>query len=339
MPAWYRPPGVKTKFDFPKAKDGKSNRMEFPIGDRHPSKPKRLDKYLTERFQGYSRSFLQKMIKDEKVLINSKITKSSWHVSTGEIVTLILHEGGGRIGEEIPFDIVFQDEHIISVVKPSGIVVHPARGHKSGTLWNGLLHYFRDEIAADPSFHLGTIHRLDEQTSGVMIFAICAKAHSELTRQFESRLAKKTYLCLAHGDANFSEKIITAPLGTDPTDKYRVAVDGLGARPAETRYVKLASSRCGQFSLLRAFPHTGRTHQIRVHAKALGHPLIGDVLYGGVKEHEAFSGITARVCLHAESLAITHPATGQPLVLCAPLPPDFLELIAQLNFAGCENIR
>jgi len=338
-PSWYRPPGMKTKYDFPKAKEGKRDRLEFNVGDRHPGKPKRLDKYLQERFPGYSRSFLQKMIKDEKVLINGKTTKSSWHVTAGEVVTLLLHPGGERIAEDIPFDVIHEDEHIIAVAKPSGIIVHPARGHKSGTLWNGLLHYFREETAADPSFHIGTVHRLDEQTSGIMVFALCPKAHGELTRQFENRQVRKTYLCLSHGDADFKEKTTDARLGTDPLDSYKVAVDGLGSKQAETQYIKLARSRCGRFSMLRAHPHTGRTHQIRVHAQALGLPLIGDLVYGGLKEHEAFPGITARVCLHAESLSLTHPVTGLAMTLSAPLPADFLQLIDVLKFEAEPKIE
>jgi 23S rRNA pseudouridine1911/1915/1917 synthase len=232
---------------------------------------------------------------------------------------------------------VYQDEHILAVAKPSGIIVHPARGHLSGTLYNGLLHYFREELAADPSFHIGTVHRLDEETSGVMVYALCPKAHGELTRQFENRLVKKTYVCIAHGDADFAEKTITAALGTDPTNRYKVGVDGLDARPAETRYVKIARSRCGRFSFLRAHPHTGRTHQIRIHASALGLPLVGDPLYGGQKEHEAFPGLTARVCLHAESLSIAHPVTQLPMTLNAPLPADFVQLLDVLGFEETEG--
>ncbi|MFH0939844.1 MAG: RluA family pseudouridine synthase [Planctomycetota bacterium] len=330
VPAWYCPPGVKTKYDFPKAKEGKRDRLEFSVGERHPGKPKRLDKYLRERFPGYSRSFLQKMIKDAKVLINGKITKSSWHVSAGEIVTMLLYPGSKRIAEEIPFEVLFRDEHILAISKPSGVLVHPARGHKSGTLFNGLLFYFREELAADPSFHIGTVHRLDEETSGVMIYALCLKVHKDLTRQFEKRLIKKTYLCLAHGAVAFDEMVVNAPLGVDPQNRVKMAVDGLDARSAETRFVREAVAACGRFSLLRAYPRTGRTHQIRAHAAQIGHPLLGDCLYGGQKEHDAFNGRRPRVCLHAESLALTHPATKLPMTFTAPPPPDLLELIALL---------
>ncbi len=290
--SWHQPAFTKTKFDFPKAKEGGPQTMEFAVGDRHPGKPKRLDKYLLERFPGYSRSFLQKMIKDSRVLINGRQVKASWHVSTGEMVTVILYPSGSKVAEDIPFEVVFEDAHILALIKPAGVLVHPARGHRSGTLYNGLLHYYQEKRTADPSFHIGTVHRLDEQTSGIMIYALCPKAHGELTRQFENRLVRKTYLCLAHGRADFDERTITAPLGTDPENFCRVAVDGTGAKTAETKYVKLGESPSGEFTLLRAFPHTGRTHQIRVHAAALGLPLVGDSLYGGSKENPAFlSGI------------------------------------------------
>jgi 23S rRNA pseudouridine1911/1915/1917 synthase len=331
-PAWYRPPGVKSKFDFPRAKEGARDRIEFTVGERHPGKPRRLDKYLQERFPGYSRSFLQKMIKDEKVLLNGKATKASWHVTSREIITMLLHPAGARVAEEIHFDVIHRDEHLLSIVKPSGVLVHPARGHKTGTLFNGLLHYFREERAADPSFHIGTVHRLDEQTSGIMVYALSLKAHKSLTHQFENRTVKKTYLCMAHGVPDFLEKTVDGPLGTDPLDRHKVAVNGLDARAAQTRFVTMAVARSREFSLLRAHPLTGRTHQIRVHAAHLGHALAGDVLYGGLKEHEAFGGQIARVCLHAESLSIAHPITGEPMTLCAPLPPDYTALMEQLDF-------
>lgn len=331
-PSWYLPPGMKTKYDFPRAKEGQRDRLEFSVGARHPGKPRRLDKYLQERFPGYSRSFLQKMIKDERALLNGKPTKSSWHVTEGEVITMLLYPGGAKVEEDIPFEVVYQDKEILAIVKPAGVLVHPARGHKTGTLYNGLLHYFREERAADPSFHIGTIHRLDEFTSGIMVYALCPKAHGELTRQFENRIVRKTYLCIAHGNAAFDDTVFTGALGTDPNDRYKVAIDGLGARPAETRIVKLGTSTCGAFSLLRAFPHTGRTHQIRVHAAALGLPLVGDVLYGGLKEHAAFHGLTPRCCLHAESLALNHPATMEPTVLRAPVAADMFEMMKLLGF-------
>ena len=328
---WYQPPTLKTKFDFPRAKEGGPKALQFDIGERHPGKPRRLDKYLLERFPGYSRSFLQKMIKDVRVLINGHPVKASRHVSTGEHVTVLLFPGGAKIAEDIPFQVVFEDKHILAVIKPAGVLVHPARGHKTGTLYNGLLHYYKEQRAADPSFHIGTIHRLDEQTSGIMVYALCPKAHGELTRQFENRLVRKTYLCLVHGRVGFDEKVYSGAIGVDPENKLRVAIDGHEPRSAETKFVKLAESKCGEFSLLRAFPHTGRTHQIRIHAAALGHPLAGDTLYGGRKEHESFGGIVTRVCLHAESLAIHHPVTDEPLLLTAPLPEDFVTMLGQVG--------
>jgi len=331
-PSWFVPPGMKTKYDFPRAKEGQRDRLEFSVGARHPGKPRRLDKYLQERFAGYSRSFLQKMIKDERVLLNGKPTKSSWHVSMSEIITMLLYPAGPKVAEDIAFDIVFEDEHILAVSKPSGILVHPARGHKTGTLWNGLLYYYRAQRALDPSFHIGTVHRLDEETSGIMIYALCPKAHKSLTQQFENRLVKKTYFCIAHGNPSFTETEIDGPLGTNPQNRFAVAVNGLGARPASTRFEKLAVSACKQFSLLRAYPHTGRTHQIRVHAMALGHSLVGDPLYDGRKENAAFGEIIPRVCLHAESLSILHPVTQLPMTLHAGVPQDLRALIEKLRF-------
>lgn len=331
LPHWYKRRGTKTKFDFPKAKEGRRDRMEFPVGQREPGKPRRLDKYLLERFPGYSRSFLQQLIKDGSVLINGKPTKSSWHVTQYEIVTILLPEGARHEPEDIPFDVLFEDEWILALNKPSGIIVHPARGHKTGTLYHGLLHYFREKRAADPSFRVGTVHRLDEETSGVMIYALDKKAHAELTRQFENRLVRKTYLCLVHGAADFTETDVDAPLGVDRECRVRYAVDGLEARPAQTRYACLGVSPCGQFSLLRAFPRTGRSHQIRVHARELGLPIVGDDLYGGPRDEATFGEIPPRVCLHAESLSLVHPIKGDPMCLRAPFPSRLAALTARLG--------
>ena len=331
IPEWYRPKGTKTAFDFPKAKEGKPDRYEFNVGARPVGKPRRLDRVLIERFVGFSRSFFQKMIKDGKVLIDGKPTKASWHVMPHEVVTVILPPATKHLAEEIPLEVIYRDKWMLGLSKPSGIIIHPARGNKTGTLYNGLLNYFKEERAENPSFHIGTVHRLDEETSGVIVFALDKKAHGELTRQFEFRKLQKTYLCIAHGVPDFQEKIIDAPLGVDPTDRHRAAVDGLDARPAKTTYKVLAVSPCGKFSFMRAYPHTGRSHQIRIHAKALGHPLVGDELYEGKKYDAAFGELVPRVCLHAESLALKHPGQGHPMMLTAPLPADMVAMAAQLG--------
>lgn len=338
LPRWYKPRGTKTKFDFPKAKEGRRDRMEFPVGQREAGKPRRLDKYLLERFPGYSRSFLQQLIKDGSVLINGKTTKSSWHITQHEIITILLPPGTKHVAEDIPFEILFEDEWILALNKPPGIIVHPARGHKTGTLYHGLLHYFRERREANPAFRVGTVHRLDEETSGVMVYALEKRAHSELTRQFENRLVKKTYLCIAHGAPDFKETDVDAPLGIDPECRVRNAVNGLEARTAQTRYEVLGISTCGNYSLLRAFPRTGRSHQIRVHAKHLGLPLVGDELYGGQRDEAIFGGTPARVCLHAETLSLMHPHKGDPMLLRAPFPPDLTTLAEKLGLPSVNGV-
>ena len=331
LPQQVLPRTTKTKYDFPRAKSGRPDRFEFPVGVRHPGKPRRLDKYLLERFPGYSRSFLQKLIKDGRVLVNGHTVKSSWHATTGEQITVLLPPGTIYEAEEIPFDVLYEDAWMLAVNKPSGIIVHPARGHKTGTMYHGLMFYYRERMAADPSFRIRTVHRLDEETSGVIVFPLDYPSNAELTRQFENRRVRKTYLCLVHGTVVFESREIDAPLGVDPECKVRGAVGGLDAREASTRFEFLAHSTCREFSLLRAHPHTGRSHQIRIHAMALGHPLAGDELYGGKREHPAFGAFQPRVCLHAESLTITHPTQGHPLTLRAPLAADIKALAERLG--------
>ncbi|MCZ7645049.1 MAG: RluA family pseudouridine synthase [Planctomycetota bacterium] len=333
QPVWTRPKGLKTKYDFPKARRGGPDRFEFDVGSVKPGSPKRLDKFLLSRFRGYSRSFLQKLIKDGRVLVDGAAVKSSRHIATGERITVLLPEAAKHEAEEIPFEVLHEDEHLIALVKPAGVVVHPARGNKDGTLYNGLLHYFRAQLEEDPSFHLGTVHRLDEQTSGVMVYALDKKAHKDLTRQFENRLLRKTYLCLVAGAPAWETREIDAPLGVDPRDKHVMAVNGLDAREAQTGFVRVSRSPCGRFALLRAHPRTGRSHQIRVHAKELGYPILGDVAYGGPGEHEAFGELRPRVCLHAETLELAHPIHGQPMRLHAPPPEDLRAMMDVLGLA------
>lgn len=333
FPSWYRPPGVKTKYDFPKAKTGRPDRYEFDVGERNPGRPKRLDKYLLERFPGYSRSFLQKLIKDGRVLINGHTVRASWHVTLGERITILLPEGNKYEAEDMVFEVLHEDASLIAINKPPGIIIHPARGHKTGTMYHGLLHYYRDRIAADPSFRIRTCHRLDEETSGVIVFPLDHASNAELTRQFENRLVRKTYLCLVHGAASFDRTEIDAPLGIDPECRVRGAVNGLEAREAQTAYECLGRSTCERFSLLRAYPHTGRSHQIRIHAAALGHSLVGDPLYGGERAPAVFGRDEQRVCLHAESLEIAHPASKEPMTLRAPLYADIAVLVQKLGIA------
>ena len=331
LPPWYRPKGQKTKYDFPRAKSGRPDRHDYLIGEVKAGKPRRLDKHMLERYPGYSRSFLQKLIKDERVLLNGKPTRSSWHVTPGERITVLLPPGTEYEAEVIPFDVLFEDEHLIALNKPPGIIVHPARGRKTGTMYHGLLHYYRERIATDPSFRVRTVHRLDEETSGVIVFPLNHKCNQDITMQFEQRLLKKTYVCLVHGVPDFDAHDMDAPIGIDPSNRTRSVVGGLDAREAQTRFTCLARSPCGNFGLLRCFPRTGRGHQIRVHAAALGHPIVGDELYGGLRAHEKFDGLEARVFLHAESLELTHPAKRLPLLLKAPLYADLITLLEKVG--------
>ncbi len=321
----------KSRFDFPRAKRNR-DRFVFVVGALAPGRPRRLDRYLQERFEGYSRTFLQSLIKEGRVLVNGRHTRAAREVAAGDEIVLLLPEGLRSEPEEIPFDVLFEDEHLLVISKPPGVVVHPARGHLSGTLYNGLLHYLRDRLAADPSLHIGTVHRLDEETSGAILFALSREANADLTRQFENRLVSKSYLAIAHGDPAWEETEVDAPLGVDPACKYRVAVNGLDARPAQTKFRRLAAAN--GFCLVRAFPRTGRSHQVRVHMRHLGLPIVGDDLYGGMRVCEKWAADFpegARVCLHSESLSFIHPADGREVTVCAPMPEDMRRICAAVD--------
>lgn len=327
------PKKIRTDFDRPKG------RHEFPrarpgaetqrFGVRRVNQGMRLDLYLALRFPGYSRSFLQELIREGRVLLKGKPCRPSTPVSPGDEIEVHLPEGAPREPEDLGLEVIYKDDHVLAINKRPGLVVHPARGHKRGTVLQGLFHLFREELARDPTFQVGPVHRLDAGTSGLLLCAWGPQTHNFLQSQFEHRTVEKTYLAICSGEPSFEELEVDAPLGTDPSNPERVAVDGLRARPARTLFKTL--KRSNGFALVRAEPYTGRTHQIRVHMAHIGHPLVGDKLYGGPTHGPDGSVLLERPALHSESLTFVHPATGEPTKLEAPLWKDMRELAERLG--------
>ena len=286
----------------------------------------RLDRVLASEIAGQSRSQIQRLIEDGHVtLARVKAIKANTAVRDGDVISVTLPEPVAAVpgAEEIPLDVLFQDSDIIVVNKPAGMVVHPGAGHGGGTLVNALLHHVTDLSGIGGELRPGIVHRLDKGTSGVMVVAKNDAAHQELARQFHDREVEKEYVALVWGLVH-QRKRIDIPIGRDPVHREKISTRARRARSAVTR-VTWARHVPG-VSLLRIAIHTGRTHQIRVHLNAIGHPIVGDSLYGGIHRRvphdlRVLQRLT-RPFLHAERLAFTHPRTAEYLEFKAPLPDD-----------------
>jgi 23S rRNA pseudouridine1911/1915/1917 synthase len=234
--------------------------------------------------------------------------------------------------EALPLCIVYEDEDLLVVNKPAGMVVHVGAGVKSGTLVNALLHYVTTLSSAGGELRPGIVHRLDKMTSGLVLVAKNDAAHRQLAEQFKSRAVHKTYALLVHGEVSSAQGKISKSVGRDPVRRTRMKVGGLRAREALTRYEVIRRFR--GFTLLEAHPETGRTHQIRVHFAAIGHPIVGDTVYGASgKLHLGGREVTtlSRTFLHAGSLEFQHPRTRQAVSFKAPLPAELEEFLSSLS--------
>jgi 23S rRNA pseudouridine1911/1915/1917 synthase len=284
----------------------------------------RLDQYLVTRFTGYSRSFLADLCREGRVLVAGNRAKPSRRLLPDEEVTVLLPEGTRAGPEEMDVPVVHEDTAIFVVNKPPGIPVHPSRGHLSGTLYHGLLWRFQRELESCPGFRIGPVHRLDIDTSGVLVYAKDERTQRRLARNIEKREVRKIYLAIVHGEVPFQAVVIDGAVGIDREGK-RMAIDGDEARPARTGLRRLGAA--AGFSLLEMALFTGRSHQIRLHLAAIGHPIAGDELYGGRRQAEDGEPIIARQALHAWRLGLAHPVTGESVEYMAPLPDDMAGLL------------
>ncbi len=296
----------------------------------------RLDKWLATRLPDYSRSRLQRWIGDGHVRIGGRTAQVRDAVHDGDEVVVAPQpkaDESAFVAEDVPLAIVHEDAALIVIDKRAGLVVHPAAGNWHGTVLNGLLHH-------DPSLggvpRAGIVHRLDKDTSGLMVVAKTIEAQTDLVRQLQARTVGRTYLAIVHGTPPPAGRI-DRPIGRDPRERTRMAAfapgrDGpTGAKPAATRFETLASADVGAgrtVSLVVCRLETGRTHQIRVHLQALGHPLVGDATYGGARGPLPFG----RQALHAWRLALIHPATHAGQAWRADPPDDFAALAATIGF-------
>lgn len=284
----------------------------------------RLDQYLSRNLSGIiSRSYVQKLIKDGQIKVDNNPTKSNHRLKEGQKITVNIPPPSrpDTKPENIPLTIVYEDEEVMVIDKPAGMVVHPAAGNFSGTLVNALLYHSHRLSGIGGELKPGIVHRLDKNTSGLMVVAKTDKAHQSLAEQFKSHKVKKKYLAAVKGKVSLDEEIIDEPIGRNPRQRKKMEVVRTGGKQAVTKYKVL--KRFEDFSLVELSPTTGRTHQIRVHMSYLGHPLIGDKQYGH------YSGLIKRHALHASVLGFYHPATGRYLEFNSPLPGDMERLITE----------
>jgi 23S rRNA pseudouridine1911/1915/1917 synthase len=316
---------------------------------------RRVDQYLVDRIGYLSRNEVQRLIDEGFVTVNGKKTKPSYKPKLNDVVAITAPppRAATIAPEPIPLSIIYEDDHLLAINKQTNIIVHPARGVWNGTLVNALVHYGNVHghswSTINGAWRPGILHRLDRNTTGVMLVAKSDEAHWRLARQFEQRTIQKTYMALVHGIPELLADVIDAPIGRDKFIREKMAVRKIesGAKEAVTKYEvldritlqkkddKLAASLSphpSTFSLIRFSPKTGRTHQIRVHASHIGHPIVGDVIYGG-KNIEASDGSLKfdRQALHAYQITFVHPITLKTTTLEAPLPADISSVVEFLK--------
>lgn len=301
--------------------------MEPIILTAPPNEGKRLDAFLAEAAPGVSRSAAARLIESGSVLVDGRLASKSCRLMGGETVALTLPEPepADAVPQDIPLDVVYEDADVIVVNKPSGLVVHPAPGHPDGTLVNALLHHCGDSLSGvGGALRPGIVHRIDRDTSGLVIAAKNDAAHRSLAAQLKDHSLARTYECVAAGNFREDRGTVDAPIARDSRDRKRMAVVP-GGREAVTHWEVVA--RYPGCTHLRCRLETGRTHQIRVHLAYLGHPILGDTVYGAKKP---VPGLTGQ-CLHASELRFLHPRTGETMTLRCPLPEEFTALLRKLG--------
>ena len=291
------------------------------------NKGKRLDSYISDNMDKISRSFAQKLIENQQVTINGKNEKASYKVCAGDNIQVDVPEAQGTKlkAQDIPVDVVYEDKDIIVVNKPKGMVVHPANGNPDGTLVNAILAMCKDSLSGiGGEIRPGIVHRLDKDTSGLLIIAKNDEAHVKMSKQIQDRLVTKKYIALIRGVVKDDEATIDMPIARSKIDRKKMAVDKDG-KQAVTHF-KVIKRYIG-YTLLEIKIDTGRTHQIRVHMAKIGYPVVGDMVYSNGKNEFGIEG----QMLHAKSLEFSHPITGKKMHLEAPLPEYFTKVLEELD--------
>jgi 23S rRNA pseudouridine1911/1915/1917 synthase len=288
----------------------------------------RLDRFLTEMDSEHTRSFLQKVITDGGVLVNDKPAKANYKLRLDDVVELDIPEPVELevLPEDIPLDILYEDADVLIVNKPKGMVVHPAPGHTVGTLVNAVLYHCKDELSGiNGVIRPGIVHRIDMNTTGSLIVCKNDKAHQDIADQIKVHSIHRVYRGIVIGRVRDDEGVIHAPIGRHPIDRKKMAINEKNGKDAITHYKVL--QRFERYTYMEFVLETGRTHQIRVHMASIGHPLLGDEVYGPAKCPYQLQGQT----LHAMTIGFKHPSTGEYVEFSAPLPEYFQHLLEILR--------
>ncbi|GAA0792529.1 RluA family pseudouridine synthase [Clostridium sp. AF19-22AC] len=288
----------------------------------------RIDRFLSDEMPDVSRSHIQKLIKEHLVTVNGNQVKSNYKVNTGDAVSVSLPdpEVPDIVPEDIPLDILYEDDDILIVNKPKGMVVHPAPGHYSQTLVNAVMFHCKDNLSGiNGVSRPGIVHRIDMDTTGSLIICKNDLAHQSLAKQLKDHSITRKYHAIVHGNLKEDTGTVNAPIGRHPVSRKKMSTHAPNGRPAVTHYKVL--ERFGAYTYIECQLETGRTHQIRVHMASIGHPILGDAVYGPVKCPFKLEGQT----LHAKVLGIKHPRTGEYMEFDAPLPAYFEELLRKLR--------
>ncbi|NQX65487.1 RluA family pseudouridine synthase [Paenibacillus alba] len=287
----------------------------------------RIDKFITEALEeDVSRTLIQQWVKDGHVKVNGKEIKPNYKLAEQDVIALQIPEPQGveLAAENIPLIVVYEDADLIVINKQRGLVVHPAPGHYSGTLVNALMYHCKDLSGINGELRPGIVHRIDKDTSGLIMSAKNDKAHASLAEQLKAHTVNRKYIALVHGHLQHDQGTIDAPIGRDPHDRKMYTVTEKNSKTAVTHFVVL--ERFGDFTLVELKLETGRTHQIRVHMKFIGHPLVGDPMYGKSK-----GMLMDGQALHAAILGFKHPRTGEWLQFEAPMPADMDNLLQTIR--------
>lgn len=297
----------------------------FDITVERENKGKRIDQFLPEYIPDSSRSSVQRLIKKGCVKVNGGNTKNNYKVKSGDVIGVEIPKQQNTLvkAEKIPLDIVYEDPFLVVINKPAGMVVHPAPGHYSGTLVNALLYHCENLSEINGTLRPGIVHRIDKDTTGLLMVAKDEKAHRQLAAQFKSHTINRRYIALVRGVIQEDRGTIDAPIGRHPTKRKKMAVVVRSSRKAVTHFKVIKRYR--ENTLVEARLETGRTHQIRVHMHYIGHPVVGDSKYGRVCELD-----TESLLLHAAVLGFVHPISGEYMEFEAPLPDNFLAVIRTL---------